>query len=247
VKPRIILVPSLTELEWPIKPLLEEWAEVATYDAPGVGREPPPSEFGLDAVVERGLAELDRRGWDRYFVAGDEFGVAPATLLAAARPSAVAGLALGHACLSLDREGPRAAVNGEVMGAFESLMKLDYRTFVRHLTQITRGAYDDELAERYLERVPHEISIAYGTFEGPPLEPLLRRLGVPLLLAKHDGCLAWKDEAFEDVVAAFPDAMTMSTTEKPSASPEFDQALRSFCSSVSAAPERPASSEQPLA
>lgn len=198
-----------------------------------MGQEPAPREFGLDAVVERGLAELDRRGWDRCIVVGDEFGVVPATLVAAARPEAVQGLALGHACLSLNREGPRAAVNAEVMGAFESLMELDYRTFVRHLTQITKGAYDDEFAEHYLERVPHEVSIAYGSFEGPPLEPLLRELDVPLLLAKHDGCLAWKDEAFEDAVAAFPDAMRISTPEKPSVSAEFAQALREFCSSVS--------------
>jgi hypothetical protein len=163
-------------------------------------------------------------------VVGDEFGVVVATLLAAARPSAVEGVALGHASLSLDREGPRAPVNGEVMSAFESVQELDYRTFVRHLTQLTQGAYDDELAERYLERVSQEVSLAYGNFRSPPLEPLLRELGVPLLLAKHDGCLAWTDEAFEDAITAFPDAMAVSMRGKPSASAEFAEALRVFCS-----------------
>ena len=39
-RPRLLLVPMLTEVEWVIRPLLEEWAEVASYDAPGVGDEP---------------------------------------------------------------------------------------------------------------------------------------------------------------------------------------------------------------
>lgn len=36
-RPRILLVPNFTELEWLVKPRLEEWAEVASYDPPGVG------------------------------------------------------------------------------------------------------------------------------------------------------------------------------------------------------------------
>jgi hypothetical protein len=59
-RPRILLVPDLTQLEWRNRPLLEEWADVASFDAPGVGDEPPPEEFSVNAVVERGLAELDR-------------------------------------------------------------------------------------------------------------------------------------------------------------------------------------------
>jgi hypothetical protein len=37
-RPRILLVPHFSELDWRIKPLLEEWAQVASFDAPGVGR-----------------------------------------------------------------------------------------------------------------------------------------------------------------------------------------------------------------
>jgi pimeloyl-ACP methyl ester carboxylesterase len=232
LRPRLILVPNLTELEWPIKPLLEEWAEVASYDAPGVGAEPPPQEFGPAAIVERGLAEVDRRGWDRYVVVGDEFGTSIAVQLAAARAEAVEGLALGHACLRFDRDSSRPTINREVMGAFESLVSLDYRTYVRHLTQITQGAYGDDLAERYLERVPQEISIAYGGRHEPELEPLIRQLGAPLLFARHEGCLGWTHESFEDAVAAFGEAMTMSTLDKPSASPAFAETLRSFCAGL---------------
>jgi hypothetical protein len=36
-RPRILLGPSLTELEWLIKSQLEQWAEVASFDALGVG------------------------------------------------------------------------------------------------------------------------------------------------------------------------------------------------------------------
>jgi pimeloyl-ACP methyl ester carboxylesterase len=229
LKPRLILVPALTELEWRIKPVVEEWADVAAYDAPGVGDEPPTGEFTNEAVVERGLAELDRLGWDRYVVAGDEFGTLNAANLAAARPERVAGIALGHACLSLDREGDRAAVNGEVMGAFEGMARLDYRTFVRHLTQVTRGAYDDDFAEQYLERVSREVSLAYPATKSGDVEPLLRQVGAPLLIAKHEECLGWRDESFDAMVAAFPDAVTFSTSKKPSACDQFADALRAFC------------------
>lgn len=232
MKPRLILVPVLSELEWRIKPLLEEWGDVASYDAPGVGDEPPPDEFTQNAIVERGLAEVDRLNWDRYVVVGDEFGIMPAAMLAAARPESVAGIALGHACLTLEREGDGAPVNAEVMGAFESLARLDYRTYVRHLTQVTKGAYDDEFAEHYLERVPQEVSLAYPVNDSGEIEPLLRRVDAPLLLAKHEGCLGWRDESFEDVQAAFPDATSFSTPRKPSACEEFAKSLRSFCESL---------------
>jgi pimeloyl-ACP methyl ester carboxylesterase len=229
LKTKLILVPVMTELEWRIKPRLEEWADVASYDAPGVGDEPPPEEFTQDAVIERGLTEIDRLGWDRYVVVGDEFGTFNAAKLAAARPEQVAGLVLGHACLALKREGDRPAVNAEVMGAFEGLARLDYRTYVRHLTQVTQGAYDDEFAEQYIDRVPQEVALAYPTNKSGEIESLLRRIDAPLLVAKHEGCLGWRDEAFEDVITAFPDAVTFSTALKPSVCEQFAEALRSFC------------------
>ena len=232
MKPRLILVPNLTELEWAIKPLLEQWADVASYDAPGVGDEPPPREFGSRAIVERGLSEADRRGWDRYVVVGDEFGTILAAQLAAERPSAVAGLALGHACLTFERDGARPTINKEVMEAFEGLIKFDYRTYVRHMSQITQGAYDDEFALRYLDRVKRDIALAYAGREEPNLEPLLRSMDAPLLFGQHKGCLGWNDESFDDAVAAFPDAMTLTTPQKPSVSPAFAEALESFCAAL---------------
>src|ERR671937_797305 len=46
--PRLLLVPSFTELEWGIRGSLEDWAEVATFDAPGIGDTGLPFEVQLD-------------------------------------------------------------------------------------------------------------------------------------------------------------------------------------------------------
>jgi hypothetical protein len=63
-----LLCPQFTEVEWTIAPLLSEWAEVATFDAPGVGDEPiaggDPSRFDRELVVARALQEVDRLRWE---------------------------------------------------------------------------------------------------------------------------------------------------------------------------------------
>jgi hypothetical protein len=61
-RPKLLLVPEFTELEWTIKPLLEKWAEVISFDLPGVGDEPPAERLDREAVVERALEKLDQRG-----------------------------------------------------------------------------------------------------------------------------------------------------------------------------------------
>jgi pimeloyl-ACP methyl ester carboxylesterase len=229
---RLLLVPQLTELEWKVKPLLESWAEVASFDAPGVGDEPPAEQFGPDAVAARGLIELDRRGWQRCVVVADEYGVLAAVRLAGERPDAVQALALGHACLSNETEGERAPIHREMQGVMAQLIEADYRTWVRHLTQISREAYDDELAERFLERVPRELARHFYGARVPPserLETRLKALGAPMVFAKHEGCLLHTEEGFEDAVAAFPEADTVVCPEKPSTSPAFAEAIRSLC------------------
>ena len=232
-RPRILLVPALTELEWRIKPRLEEWAEAASFDLPGVGDEPAVGEVGIEVVVERGLAEVDDRGWDRFVVTGDEYGTYGAARIAAERPDAIQGLTLGHACLSFRDTGDRAPVNGEVMGAIRDLEKVDYRAYARHLTQVTQEAYGDEVVEEYIRRVPQGLSESYGLdVADVDLEALIASVDAPLLFAKHDGCLGWTDEGWEDAVAAFPGATTLELTDKPSASPAFAEALRQFCSSL---------------
>jgi len=234
-RPRLLLVPQVCALDWQIAPRLAEWAEVATFDAPGVGDEPSAGGLVREEIARRGLEQLDRIGWERCLVVADEFAVPTALLLARMRPEAVAGLALGHACLSHDVEGDRPPVNGGVLDALVQITQTDHRTWARHLTQVTQGAYDDDLVERYLERVPREVAAEFGRLMRAGDRSMRETLdqlaagGVPMLFARHDGCLMFTPEGYADAVAAFPAARTFSTPEKPSASPAFAEALRSFC------------------
>jgi pimeloyl-ACP methyl ester carboxylesterase len=245
---RILLVPSLTELEWPIRPLIEEWAEVASFDAPGVGDEPPEEGNLLDASARRGFVELDRRGWDRCVIVGDEYGAGVGARMAAERPAAVQALVLGHACLHYRRKGERPSLSPEVADLLLRLADLDFRAFGRQMFtgwDPARGAMGeparyDAVADRYLERVSPAAARAYleaimseGTSEDPSLAEKLHGLDAPLLLVKHEGCLLFTPEGFEDAAAALPRARTASTPVKPSVSPEFAAILRDFCEAVS--------------
>jgi hypothetical protein len=234
---RLLLVPTLTDMEWVIKPLLEEWAEVASYDAPGVGAEPPVDDFGVEAVAGRGLAELERRGWDSFVLVADEFGLPAASHIAVQAPSQLRALVLGHARLSNATEGPRPAINAEVLAAIRTLMRTDPRSFVRQMFRMTAGeglvgGYGDEMVEEYMRRVPPKLGIPLYdavAIDGEDMEKRLVHVGVPVLLAQHKGCLMFTDEGFEDAVAAFPDATVVRCTEKPSTSDDFVTALREFC------------------
>jgi hypothetical protein len=245
-RPRLLLVPQVCALDWPIASQLAEWAEVVAYDVPGVGEERPAVEIDREAIARRGLEELDRLGWASCVLAADEFGVPTALRLARMRPDAVAGLALGHTCLSHDVEGDRPPVNGAVLELLVQLAQTDQPTWARHITQVTQGAYDDELVERYLGRVSPAVAAQLGRLMQNSdhsmrhtLEDLADR-GVPMLFARHEGCLMFTPEGYADAIAAFPRADRVSTSEKPSASPAFAHALRSFCHTL-APSERQAS------
>jgi pimeloyl-ACP methyl ester carboxylesterase len=233
-RPRLLLVPEFTEVEWdPIRPRLEEWAEVASYDPPGVGDEPESDTFDREAIVQRGLAELDRRGWEHCFVASDSWGIASAVRLAGARPGAIDGLALGHAKLSFRRDGPRAPLNAGVFDAMTELVNKDHEEFLRYgAVQLTGGSVDETQAQRLIERFPREV-MQRGwemiTRDDSNLGELLEKLDCPLLFGKHEGCLGSSDEGFEDAVAAFPRARVVIVTDAPLASEAFAEALRVFC------------------
>jgi hypothetical protein len=233
---RLLLIPLLTEIEWSIRPQLEEWAEVASFDVPGVGEEPPSATFDREAIAARALAELDRRGWDTCILVADGDAIATAVRIARARSEAVEGLALGHARLSNDMDGDRPPVSREVFEALGQLLRVDYGNFVRYgLTQVTHGSIGDELAKRMLERVPVEIAKATWDMMASEHEQFgetLRELNVPLFFAKHEGCLHATDEGFRDVCAAFPRARAIAVPEAPSVSDRFAEALREFCSSL---------------
>jgi pimeloyl-ACP methyl ester carboxylesterase len=243
-RPQILLCPQFTELEWVIAPQLEQWADVATFDAPGVGSEPVPEEglerIDREIVVERALEEIDRLGWDSYFVLGDAFGTPTAVRVAQARPDAVLGIALGHAALHLGMEGDRAPVNGELCAAMTQLLRSDYDAFKHGLTQFTQGGFDEDRAAAMVQRFPDDVDVAVRAWqmnlsESNSVAEILAALGVPLLLAKHEGCLVFSPEGYEDAVAAFPSARTIAVEKTCGASPEFAQAVREFCEEVLAA------------
>jgi hypothetical protein len=233
MRPRLLLVPLLTELEWAIRPQLEEWAEVASFDIPGVGVEPPVDRLDRTAIVDRALVELDRRGWDSYILVCDGSALPTGLHVAHTRPEAVEAMALGHARLCNRLGGERPTYNRAVAEAFGQLADTNYKDFVRYgLTQVTHGSIGDELAERMLERVPIETGRAVwrmSLFDPEPFDPILRELAVPLLLAKHEGCLGATEEGFAEAIAAFPGARAVSVSHAPSVSDEFAAALRRFC------------------
>jgi pimeloyl-ACP methyl ester carboxylesterase len=235
-----------------IRPDLEDWAEVVTYDPPGVGEEPLPSGLIVDrempdeerrealrrwreAAAERGLAEADRLGWERFFVVTDGEGIPTGVRLARMRPDAIHGLAIGHAALARTTEGDRPAVNKEVMAAMGELLRTDTESFIRYgITQATAGSVPEEVATQMVERFPNSENVIglweLLSSEPEPIEDDLVALGKPLLLAEHVGCLGSTPEGFEDIVARFPDAVTVSCPEACSVSPVFVEALRRFCS-----------------
>jgi hypothetical protein len=236
-RPRLLLVPQLSEIEWLNRPALEEWADVASYDAPGVGEEPPVDDFGSEAIGRRGLEELRRRGWDRCFVAADEFGVAAALHLATAAPEVVQGMALGHARLSNAVDGDRAPVNREIHSASGSLIRTDQRAFVHQLFRMTGGermlgGYGEGMVAEFLRRVPVELMLPFWDSrpqEGADFLGKLRALDVPMLLAQHQGCLLFTEDGFEDAVSALPHAQAFRCEDKPSTSKQFASVLREFC------------------
>src|SRR5215211_3519631 len=245
-RPRLLLVPSFTELEWGIRPQLEEWADVASFDMPGVGDQPLPEGIEADpgraaellgrwreAGTQRALDELDRHGGNRCLVVTDSRGAATAVAVATRRRASVLGLAIGHAALSKSTEGDRAPERPGIWDALAQLAKQGNETFVRYgIAQATRGGVDEETAEKMIERFPDmQVVAAMVEALGREPEPIgddLEALGLPLLLAKHEGCLGSTDEGFEDIAAAFPDASTIICPEACSSSPAFADAIRSF-------------------
>jgi hypothetical protein len=223
-------MPQWTDAEWTIRPLLEEWAEVGTCD-PALAAEHGP--VTRRSLVDVGLRRLDELGWRSFFIASDTFGTATAARIARDRRDSVEGIAIGHACPSWDLEGDRAPLRKELWEAMAQLMRQDVDSFIRYgITQLTQGAFDEDVARQMVERVPADNLEAVWMLvrdEHEPIGELLAEADRPLLLAKHEGCLMFTDEGFDDIVAAFPDARTIAAERPPCADERFARALREFC------------------
>ena len=238
MRPRLLLVPSLSELEWGrIRPLLEEWADVAAYDFPGLSETESSSEpLGFAATVAHGVEELARRGWSEAIIVGDQFGSALAVVLAEAWDGDVRGLALGHACLNYTREGPRPAISAIAADFQLQLTRLGRAQADQMFLQGVEMTFGSDVAEGIRARLSPSFTQEYAQVlldnQDINLEPRLRKLGVPLFFAQHKECGLWMPEGFEDAVAAFPDARTLVTEDNPGSSPEFAAELREFAADV---------------
>jgi pimeloyl-ACP methyl ester carboxylesterase len=232
-RPGLLLVPSISELEWDrIRPLLEEWADVASYDLPGVGSDAPDEGLSVDATVERGIAELDQQGWSEAIIIGDQFGSGLAVLVATQWSGRVRGLALGHACLHFRRDGARPAISPAVAAFHLQLTQVGQAAAEQMFVQGIDMTYGSDVAAGIRERLSAEFAREYSelllSHQDIELEPRLRALDVPVLLVEHRDCPLWTAEGYEDAVAAFPHAQTAATGDNPGSSPEFAAALREF-------------------
>ena len=223
------------------RPPISEWADVATFDVPGVGEEPipggDPTKLDREMAVQRALEEVERNDWSSYFIVGDAFGTATAARVARANPEPVLGIALGHAALSLDMDGERAPVNREVCAAMTQLLRTDYDSFVRFgITQFTQGGFDENVSAQMVGRFPPS-EIAASVWEmllhqEEPIGEILREVDKQLLLTEHEGCLVFSPEGYEDIAAEFPQARKATVAKTPGGSEEFAAELKGFCEEV---------------
>ena len=190
----------------------------------------------MGATTEAGVQELERRGWDAAIIVGDQFGAGLAVLVADAWTGTVRGIALGHACLRYTREGPRPAISPIAADFQLQLTRLGAAQADQMFLQGIEMTYGTDVAEGIRARLTPRFTQQYTQVllanQEVDLEPLLRELGVPLLLAQHKECGLWMPEGFEDAVAAFPEARTLVVDENPGSSPEFAEALREFAREV---------------
>ena len=208
---------------------------MAAYDLPGLGG-PAPKGLDMGATTAAGVHELESRGWDEAIIVGDQFGAGLAVLVAEAWSGTVRGLALGHACLRYTREGPRPAISPLAADFQLQLTRLGRTQADQMFLQGIEMTYGTDVAEGIRARLSPSFTRQYTEVllanQDVDLEPLLRKIGAPLLLAQHKECGLWMPEGFEDAVAAFPEARTLVVDENPGSSPEFAAALREFAEAV---------------
>jgi hypothetical protein len=132
--------------------------------------------------------------------------------------------------------GERAPLRGEVWDVLRQLVAQGREKLSGFaIAQFTRDGYDEDLAAKMVDRIPTPV-LTKMLDEGPKvsydLEALLRPLKRPVLFGKHEDCLLFTDEGFEDAAEAFPKARTCSMPKVCAASPVFAMELQSYCEEV---------------
>ncbi|HEX8742050.1 MAG TPA: hypothetical protein VF712_02855 [Thermoleophilaceae bacterium] len=234
MRPRVLYVPIFAGFEArPFTKLAGEWADVETFDGPGIGTRAGEPVGGPAGVAAAGAARLDELGWERCVVACDSHAQAAGIELAVRDPR-VGGIAVSHPAPDYSTTGERPALSEAIFTAGAQLLATDYRSFARALTQLTQGTLDDEWVEGLIATVPHAVAqehMARIALEGE-LVPRLSGEDLEVLLAGHSGCLMWTPEGVEDAAAALPDAQVVHCDDVPMADEAYYAALRELCARV---------------
>jgi hypothetical protein len=234
VQPRILYVPIFAAFE--ARPLAEraaDWAEIASFDGPGTGSRRDEQPGGSEAMAAAGAERLDELGWDSCVVVCDSHAQASGAELARRDPRVV-GLAMGHAALRYEADGPKPTLSPGVHAAATQLLDTDYRSFGRAVTQMTQGSFDDQWVEEFMEEVPPKAArVRFAELVASrELASRLQGADLPLVLARHVGCVMWTSEGFAEAVAALPHAIAVDCNDIPLADPAFHSALRELCARV---------------
>jgi hypothetical protein len=233
MRPRILYVPIFAAFEaGQFAERVADWADVKSFDTPGCGRRRGEQPGGIEEIAGAGAARLDGLGWEQCVAVCDSHSQGAAAELARRDPR-VRGIAIGHAALRYEVEGPDATLSPGVHAAAAQLLDTDYRAFVHAINQMTLGAFGDEWTGPFLEQVPPEVARAgLGALPGQELASRLRGEEIELLLARHLGCVLWVPERFDDAVSELPDAEAVDCEEVPLDDPAFHAALRELCDRV---------------
>jgi hypothetical protein len=229
-KPRLLYVPVSAGREADAVAALADWADVASFDAPGVGANRDLELRGVAGVVDAGRARLDELGWDACGIVCDSHAQAAGIGLALAEPERVTGIFIGHAASRYTVRGPRPALNPSVRDVAQRLLETDYRAFARAVTQMTRGLLDEAQVDAWVAEVPHPVArdiFAELMQEEPELVSRLAGSDLAIVLGRHKDCVIWAPEAFADACADVPDATTVSCAScYATQDPAFLEAVR---------------------
>ena len=212
-RPHLLYVPLSAAREGAPVTALADWADVASFDAPGVGTNQGLELRGVAGVVDAARARLDELGWDTCGIVCDSHAQAAAIELALAEPDRVKGIFIGHAAARYTVSGPRPALNPGVRDVAQKLLDTNYRAFARAVTQMTRGLSDEALVDAWIAEVPHPVARdIFGDLmqNEPELVSRLAGSDLAIVLGKHRDCVIWAPEAFADACDAVPDATAVS-------------------------------------